>query len=321
MKIFQHLTTAIIAAALFILFVGGAFSDIPVRADPGLTGLSTITTMEVQGIAMTSTAVILQHGSYTLNDSPLTNGGFQGIWWAGPDAPPIIGYTVDPRAAKPGTPVPSGEVQDTAEYGEAVIAVSGHLSYQKTMGISTANKTVGEDNIAADRLLTFVGGDGGRMTTSEDILIDGTGAQTTVSANPALCPFAGATNPFLPPFCNIVASGSSADISTGSVSTSTGVRFTASSTDVPIVETYLLNVKGVTSSGGYVDASGTVSAFTKSHLQEGTETEVPRWFVWDPLGYNPVKAEDISYSETSTATGSISRFTKNMQYQSGILQV
>ena len=86
------------------------------------------------------------------------------------------------------------------------------------MSISTANKTADEDNIAADRLVTFTGGDGGRMTTSEDILIDGAGAQT-VSANQVCCPFAGAENPFFPPFCNIVMSGSSADISTGSIST------------------------------------------------------------------------------------------------------
>ena len=87
------------------------------------------------------------------------------------------------------------------------------------------------------------------MTTSEDILLDGAGSQT-VSANQICCPFASAVNPFFPPFCNIVMSGSSADISTGSISTSAGARFIAATADVPVAETYLINVKGVTGSGG-----------------------------------------------------------------------
>jgi hypothetical protein len=316
MNTLQHFVMVIIAAALFISFAGETYADIPVHADPGLTGVSTITTMDIQGIAMTSTAANLQLGSYSLNGT-LKNGGFLGVWWAGPDAPPIVGFTVDPRAAKPGTPVPSGEVQYTVGYNEVVTALSGSVSYQKMMIISTSNKTAGEDNIEADRIVTFIGGDGGRMTTSEDVLIDGTGAQT-VSANQISCPFAGTANSFFPPFCNIVMSGSSADISTGSISTSAGVRFIAASADVPVSETYRIDVKGVTGTGESNDASGTMSAFMKAHLQEGTEKEVPRWFTWDPIGYNPVKAEDISYSETSMASGSINSFTKNIRYQSGI---
>ena len=64
---------------------------------------------------------------------------------------------------------------------------------------------------------------------------------------------------------------------------------------------------------------GTVSAFMKAHLQEGIEQQVPQRIPpTDIIGFIPSKAEDLSYSETSMASGSIGSFTKNMQYQSGI---
>lgn len=319
MNSLQHFVMSIIAAVLFISFVGATYADIPVHAVSGQAEISTTTSIDALGIVTTGTQVTLQLGSHTLNDPQLENGGFPWVWWAGPIAPPVIGYSVDPLVIKTykGKPVPPGEVQYTAGYNEVVTAVSGNVNYQKTMSITTANKTAGEDNIAADRLITFIGGDGGRMTTSEDILIDGSGAQT-VSANKVFCPFAGTANPFLPPFCNIVMSGSSADISTGYISTSAGERFIAASADVPVAESYRINVKGVSGSGEYAEANGIVSVFMKAHLQEGTEKEVPRWFATDPIGFIPKKAEDLSYSETSAANGLIHSFTKDMQYQSGI---
>ncbi len=316
MKNSYHFLITISIGVLLIFLTGVGFADIPVHADPGLVGLSTTTSIDTQGITTTSTAVDLQLGSNTLNDPPLENGGILSEWWAGPDAPLIIGYTVDPIIVEFMGPAPPGELQYTTGYHEEMTAVSGNLSYQKTTSISTTNKTADENNIATDRLVTFTGGNGGRMTTSESILVDGTGAQT-VSANQALCPFAGETEPFFPPFCNIVTSGSSGDLSSGSLSTSTNARFITTSVAVPVSENYLISAKGVTGLGGYTDAGGTISAFIKVHLQEGTEQEVPRWYNTDPLGFYPVKAEDLSYSETSTASGSFGGFTKSIQYQSG----
>jgi hypothetical protein len=317
--IYYHFIKTIIAAVILISFVGGVYADIPVHSDPELTALSTVTSMDAQGIITTSTAVSLQLGSDTLDDPPLENGGYLYGWRTGGNPSRMIGYTVDPWVGEIlGTPLPMGEVQYTAGYNEVVTAVSGSIGYHKIMGVSTANKTSGADNIAADKQVTFIGGDGGRMTSSEDILIDGTGAQT-VATNQVCCPFAGATNPFFPQFCNIVMSGSSADISTGSILTSAGMRFIAASADIPVAETYRINAKGATLSGNYADANGIVSAFMKAHIQEGTEQQVPkRYPPTDIIGFIPVKSEDLSYSEISTASGSIRSFTKDMQYQSGI---
>ncbi len=72
------------ANLLHLTCTGAAFADIPVHAVPGLAGLSTSTSMDVQGIVTTSTAVGLQQGSDTLNDPPLENGGYTWRWWAGP---------------------------------------------------------------------------------------------------------------------------------------------------------------------------------------------------------------------------------------------
>jgi hypothetical protein len=319
MRTTKNVVIAVLIIFMLITLAGMVCADIPVHAIPGQVVLSTTTSMDVLGTTTSSTAMSLQQGSHTLNDPPLENGGFPWEWWAGEDAPLITGYSVAPFVIKiyKGKPIPQGEIQYSAGYNEDLTSVSGNLLYQKTMSIDTANKSAGEENIVADRLVTFIGGDGSRMTTSENILLDGAGAQT-VGANQVLCPFASATNPFFPPFCNIVASGSSADISTGSISTSAGVRFISASADVPVTETYHINVKGVAGSGGDILAKGTVSAYIKANLQEGTEQQVPRWFTTDPIGFIPVKSEDLSYSEISTASGSIHGFTKDIQYQSGI---
>jgi hypothetical protein len=310
---------AIIVAVLVISFSGPVYADIPVLAVPEQAVISTTTSIDAQGLVTTSTSLILQIGTYTLNDPPLENGGWLYGWRTGGNPVKMNGYTVNPWVGGVlGTPLPLGEVQYSAGYNEEMTAVSGNINYQKTMSISTANKIVGEDNIAADTQVTFIGVDGGRMIISEDILLDGTGAQT-VAANQVCCPFAGTTDPFFPPFSNIVVSGSSADISTGSISMSAGARFISASADIPVSETYRINVKGVTGPGGHTAASGTVSAFMKAHLQEGREQQVPkRYRPTDIIGFIPGKAEDLTYSETSMARGLIYNFSKDMWYQSGI---
>jgi hypothetical protein len=253
-----------------------------------------------------------------LDNPPLQNGGYLWVWWADVISPPVTGYTVDPFVASIyNIPVPPGEVQYTSGYDEEMTAVAGILVFQNTMSINSANKPADEDNIAADGLVTFIGGDGGRLTTTEDILIDGAGAQT-VSENQLNGPFSEGINPFFPPFCDIVLSGSSVDISTGSISTKTGIKFISATADIPTTETYLIDVQGVMGSGGNTDAQGTVSAYMKGNVHEGIEEPIQREFPTDPLGFIPGESGTLSYSETSVASGSIHSFYKNMQYQSGI---
>lgn len=306
-------------AAMFLVLTGVAYADIPINGTPSTIGITTSTVMNAQGISTTTTALGLQLGTSSLNDPPLENGGYPWEWWAGEEMPLTPGYSLEPWVAEIyGTPVPPGEIQYTAGYNEDTTAVSGSLNYVKTMSVSTANKAAGQDNIAGDRILTFVGGDGGRMTSNENILIDGAGAQT-IAAEHMLCPFAIADNQFFPPFCNIVTSGSNVDISVGSVATSASGRFIAQTADAPVQVSYQINAKGINGPNGYTDASGTISAFMKAHIQESREEEIPRYFDTDPIGFTPTgKVEDLTYSESSFAGGRISSFSKTMVYKSGI---
>ncbi|MDD1719014.1 MAG: hypothetical protein LUQ25_03045, partial [Methanoregulaceae archaeon] len=122
--------------------------------------------------------------------------------------------------------------------------------------------------------------------------------------------------------------GSRVDVSLASVSTSASERFVAATADVPVVQAYSISGKGVTSSEGTADAIGSMSAFMNAHLQDGrminvtpTSREIliitmPGVSVWDP-----VKSEDISYSNSVSASGIIKAFSNAYTYQSGIRRV
>jgi hypothetical protein len=138
------------------------------------------------------------------------------------------------------------------------------------------------------------------MTSSEDILVDGAGALTT-SADKILCPFGTQASGFFPPFCNVVMTGSKVDVSLASVSTSASERFVAATADVPVVQAYSISLKGVTSSEGSADAIGSASAFMTAHLMDGRVLTTD-----DEDAFRGVKAEDISYSNSVSASGIIS---------------
>lgn len=70
---------------------------------------------------------------------------------------------------------------------------------------------------------------------------------------------------------------------------------------------------------------GSVSAYLKVHVQEARNestlsgTLIPpglTGFYSFPDGSNPLKSEDLVYSETSSASGLISTFSKSMSYSS-----
>jgi hypothetical protein len=66
---------------------------------------------------------------------------------------------------------------------------------------------------------------------------------------------------------------------------------------------------------------GSVSAYLKVHVQESRNESTISvgtgiFFYVFPDSLNPVKSEDLVYSETSSASGLISRFSKSMSYSS-----
>ncbi|MDD1719942.1 MAG: hypothetical protein LUQ25_07780 [Methanoregulaceae archaeon] len=297
MKRFHLTGSAIIAVSVLIALSGCAVADIPVNATPETQGITVTTNINCQGTVMASDSLTWQQSSDALN------------------SPPLEASTVE----SDGTVTGSGEVQYTAGYTENTMAVEGVTSYTKTTSLDSANKIADKNNIAANKIVTFIAAsEQGRMVSTEDILVDGAGAATSSGDN-ILCPFGSTDSGTFPPFCNIVQTGSSVDLTLGSVSTSASERFVSDTADVPISQAYSISVKGVSTSDGTVDAIGSASAYMKAHLQDGRTLNTSA--DEGGISYSQVKAEDISYSNSVSASGIIAAFSQSYTYQSGIRRV
>ena len=191
----------------------------------------------------------------------------------------------------------------SAGYNEQTVAVSGKTTYIKSMALSTANKISGESNIKSTKSIQFTGTDSGRITSSEDLFVDGSGTWSR-TGDSILCPFGTQNSEFIPAFCNIAQAGSSIDVNLVSMTTAVDSRFISADSAVPVALNYDIRAGGINTGNGYSPATGSVSAFIKVHTQEAR-------------GNITKKSEDLSYSETSSANGLIQQFTKKMNYQSG----
>jgi hypothetical protein len=197
-----------------------------------------------------------------------------------------------------------GQVQYTTAYDANIVAQAGHTSFVKSMNIDTRNKVIGQSNIDAKTALTYIAtADGGNVVGSENIMLDGAGNSTT-AADKMLCPFASAGGNVIPAYCNIIQAGSKFDLTVGSVTTNANERFVGTDATNPVVLNYDINVKPYTASGTQNPATGSAMAYIKAHIQEGNN-------------FNTTKAEDLTYSETSSANGYIYSFNKVIAYQSG----
>ncbi len=273
---------------------------------PETQGLDTFTNVVVAGISTESEEIVWQESSRALNDPPLSM----------PDTVHITGafitWTHFPGflAARP------GETQYTVSYSEETLAEQGFTNYLKQNSLDTRNQPANQDNLETDKVVAFEGSITGRMTSSESILVDGAG-QVDISEDKFLCPFASGDQHLIAPYCNIVQMGSSVNIQDGLLHTSSGERSITSTADVPVEAEYHIQLSGI----GQSAATGSANAYMQSHFQEG------RMILTDheDLGpgfyleiYRLGQAVDIIYNEETRATGEISYFKKDMQYESGI---
>ena len=210
----------------------------------------------------------------------------------------------------------------TSSYTENTIADQGLVTYAKTLNTDTAGMAAeNQFNVKAEKIAEFIGSDTGRMISDESNLVDGVGTVFTTE-DIMLCPFAAGSIKYNPPFCNIVEEGSSVDLTIGSLSTATEERHIMQSVafcniqgyDLPVstpgVEVnYNIKLTGF----GDIPATGTANAFMNVHIQEGGAGPL-----WEEETHNLYKAEDLVYSESSTATGDITLFDKVMNYNSKI---
>jgi hypothetical protein len=217
-------------------------------------------------------------------------------------------------------PLRFGEVQYTTGYNDQTMAVSGQTSFVKSMAISTGNKIADQSNIKAATSMQFIAIDTGRATRTEDLLLDGA-ARATIGTNAILCPFVVPSPSVIPAYCNIEQAGSAFDTTLTSTVTSADTRFVGTDATIPTVLNYNINAEGLTVGNQSSPMIGSVSAYLKVHVQEArnvTTTTVPVLGNGGSLTItlNPQKSEDLVYSETSSASGLISKFSKSMSYSS-----
>jgi len=206
------------------------------------------------------------------------------------------------------------DVQYTTAYDANIVAQAGHTAFTKTMAVDTRNKVTSQSNIKTQTGLTFAATeDGGNVVGSENLMLDGAGDSTPV-ADKILCPFA-APDGYISYFCNIVQAGSKYDLTIGSVTTSADDAFVHNDAMVPVVLNYAINVKPYGTSQGQIPARGSTMAYLKAHVQEGRE------WGYDPVTEFPMKAEDLTYSETASALGTITAFNKQFGYSSQVTSV
>ncbi len=204
-------------------------------------------------------------------------------------------------------PLSDQEVQYTTAYDASTVAQAGSTTFVKTMAIDTRNKVISQSNVKADTAVTFIAtADGGNIVGSENIMLDGAGNYTAASDR-MLCPFSSFPVDTIPAYCNIIQAGSKYDLTVGSVTTAANERFVGSDATAPVVLNYNINVKPYGTSQGQIPAIGSAMAYVKAHIQEARANGTPV----------SAKAEDLTYSETSSVQVTISSFTKTIAYQSG----
>jgi len=198
-----------------------------------------------------------------------------------------------------------GQIQYTTAYDANIVAQAGHTVLTKSMNIDTRNKVLGQSNINAQTGLTYIAtDDGGNVVGLENLMLDGAG-NTTSASDRMLCPFAASIASVIPAYCNIVQSGSKFDLTVGSVTTTANDKFVSNDASLPVTLNYNINVKPYGTTQGQIPAIGSTSAYIKAHIQEAR-------------GANVSKAEDLTYSEASSATGTITAFNKLMSYSSQV---
>ena len=189
-----------------------------------------------------------------------------------------------------------GEAQASTTYSENTHTTGGSTTYIKNFNLNTGNMNLGQNNVDTSRIITFDGTTSptgnGQLVSDESIGIETMGLPGSSSTWPA--------------FHNTVQEGSSLDLFRGSVSTTAQSRTVSANPNTPVGLNYNIDLHGIpTGTGTYLPAIGSASSFMNEHLEQGR-------------GNNTQKASDLVFSHQSGASGLITAFTDNLDYQSGL---
>lgn len=158
----------------------------------------------------------------------------------------------------------------TIVYSENTVALNGETNYSKNTNINTGNVVNGQDNLQTDRIITFDGGDGGRMVSEENVIVQTVGTEEVSAAG--CCPWASTTDAILPAECETVQAGSKLDVTEVSVSTSSGVRAIGDAPGTTVSLDYSIDAHGINQTPGSTEnaAIGSASAYVDGNIQAGT---------------------------------------------------
>lgn len=298
---------------LLLTFAVGCpvMADHALTQDPETQGLNTLTTVEVAGLATENDEIVWQMSSQDLTDPTLSLPIL-----SFPTAHGVVIWNIPGLTTTAGG---TGETQYTVSYSDDTIADQGNINYAKQTSLDTSNKPSNQENLETEKVVVFGSAGTGRMTSSEDLLVDGASEfERTVGL--FICPFASGGQSVVPPYCNVVEMGSSVDLTDGRLHTSSGERTVAATADVPVEAGYSIELTGIDES----PASGSADAYMQSRLMEGMMQFVHG--IYGPGGfsveqYNEGKTLDMTYSEETTASGEIYYFRKDMEYQSGVRRI
>ena len=224
------------------------------------------------------------------------------------------------------TPLPDNytwnpEPQCVMSYTEQILADNGYTEFNGVQSIDTANKVANQNTFASAEQFDYIASETamGRITFSEDLLLDGA-SQGSNALDRMLCPFATGDKGFIPAYCNVVEMGGSFTGTDVSAVTGANERHISKAADIPVTVNYNIALTG----------QGSAAAWINAHLMEG-RTGTP-WLVdvnpagtfwggvWnDDMEMNGfMQGLDLVYKEKTTASGTISAFSKVMSYQSGL---
>ncbi len=291
-----------LAFAVLIACTCAVFGDHLINRTPEVQSLVTGTIADVQG-----TVTEADSGAWITRDNLYFDiYGFD---------LPSQGYGVGPGGLT--DPLLGDQAIISTGYNDNIAAVSGQTTIAKSMAITTANQIADGSNVKVATNLQFIATDTGRATRSEDLMVDDAANETDPASIYILCPFGFPTfnDDAIPAHCNIVQAGSAFDTTLTSTVTSADTRFAGIDSTIPVVLNYNINAQGITLPGISSPMIGSASAFLKVHTQEARQTNQS-----DVANYSvswTKKAQDLVYSEYSSATGLITGFDKGMHYQSG----
>jgi len=198
--------------------------------------------------------------------------------------------------------------EDTSSNG------NGLIYYDKELDVETSDQLSGQFNIEATKEIAFVGIDGARITSADNIFVDGA-ATRYLTDQVILCPFATYDTTVIPSYCNSAEAGSLIDMSVANVRTTSTDRFVVPSGDSPVELNHDILV---TEFATDMPSQGIASTDMDVLILEGSGYFKTFDMERIILLYPDVAMERIEFSEATDVNGDISNFEKLMHYESSI---